>query len=34
VAKGLLSRSPALEYTDLRIDNGKPVFYRLVVEQD
>jgi hypothetical protein len=31
---GLTARLDTLEHTDLRIDNGKPVFYRLVVEQD
>ena len=34
IAKGLTARLDSLEHTDLRIDNGKPVFYRLVVEQD
>jgi len=34
VAKSLLARADLLEHTDLRIDNGRPVFYRLVVEQD
>jgi len=28
----LTARLDSLEHTDLRIDNGKPVFYRLVVE--
>ncbi|MBT7911065.1 MAG: hypothetical protein HN607_11095, partial [Verrucomicrobia bacterium] len=34
IAKGLTARFDSLEHTDLRIDNGKPVFYRLVVETD
>ena len=34
IAKGLTARLDSLEHTDLRIDNGKPVFYRLVVEYD
>ncbi|HJN90082.1 MAG TPA: S8 family serine peptidase [Verrucomicrobiota bacterium] len=34
VAKGLTARSDLFEHIDLRLDNGKPVFYRLVVEQD
>jgi len=34
IAKGLTARSDSLDHTDLRIDNGKPVFYRLVVETD
>jgi hypothetical protein len=34
IAKGLTARSDWLEHTDLRIDNGRPVFYRLVVETD
>jgi subtilisin family serine protease len=34
VAKGLTARFDSLEHTDLRVDNGKPVFYRLVVETD
>ena len=32
IAKGLKARFDSLEHTDLRIDNDKPVFYRLVVE--
>ena len=32
IAKGLTARFDSLEHADLRIDNGKPVFYRLVVE--
>ena len=32
IAEGLTARLDSLEHTDLRIDNGKPVFYRLVVE--
>ncbi|MBC8245803.1 MAG: S8 family serine peptidase, partial [Verrucomicrobia bacterium] len=31
---GVTARLDSMEHTDLRIDNGKPVFYRLVVEQD
>ena len=34
IAKGLTARLDSLEHIDLRIDNGKPVFYRLVVEYD
>ena len=34
VIQGLTALLDSLEHTDLRIDNGKPVFYRLVVEQD
>jgi subtilisin family serine protease len=34
IAKGLTARFDSLEHIDLRIDNGKPVFYRLVVEYD
>ena len=34
IANGLTARTDSLEHTDLRIDNGRPVFYRLVVEQD
>ncbi len=34
ITKGLTARLDSLEHTDLRIDNGRPVFYRLVVEQD
>ena len=34
VTHGLTARLDTLEHTDLRIDNGQPVFYRLVVEQD
>ncbi len=34
VGKGLTARADLLEHIDLRLDNGKPVFYRLVVEQD
>jgi hypothetical protein len=30
----LTARLDSLEHIDLRIDNGKPVFYRLVVEYD
>ena len=34
MAEGLLAESTTLTHTDLRIDNGRPVFYRLVVETD
>jgi subtilisin family serine protease len=34
IAKGLTARLDSLEHIDLWIDNGKPVFYRLVVEYD
>jgi len=34
IANGLTAWTDSLEHTDLRIDNGRPVFYRLVVEQD
>ena len=34
IAKGLMARLDSLEHIDLRVDNGKPVFYRLVVEYD
>ncbi|MEE2947692.1 MAG: S8 family serine peptidase, partial [Verrucomicrobiota bacterium] len=30
--KGVTARLDAMEHIDLRIDNGRPVFYRLVVE--
>ena len=32
--RGLLADSTTLTHTDLRIDNSRPVFYRLVVEMD
>lgn len=32
--RGLLADSTTLTHTDLRIDNGSPVFYRLVLEMD
>ena len=34
VIHGLTARLDTLEHTDLRIDNGNPVFYRLVVDHD
>jgi subtilisin family serine protease len=34
ITHGLTARLDTLEHTDLRVDNGKPVFYRLVLEQD
>ena len=34
VASGLKADSETLTHTGLRIDNGRPVFYRLVVEPD
>lgn len=34
LAKGIKATMTTLEHVDLRIDNGRPVFYRLVVEVD
>ena len=34
LASGLLADSTRMSYIDSRIDNGLPVFYRLVVEED
>ena len=34
LAKGIKATKTTLEHVDLRIDNGRPVFYRLVVEVD
>ena len=34
LASGLLANSTRMNYIDLRVSNGLPVFYRLVVEED
>ena len=34
LVKGIKATATTLEHVDLRIDNGRPVFYRLVVEVD
>ena len=34
VNKGATARLESMEHIDIRIDNGKPVFYRLVVEPE
>ena len=34
LASGLLANSTRMNYMDLRVSNGLPVFYRLVVEED